>query len=244
MSKLEYTEEDVNAIIDRMPNGKFAKSDVLKTAQEYYGVSEEEGKRIIEEYDKKKESRLVIKVKEEPDSVNQIIKEDLKKTGKILGYLMGATVGASIIAPTMIRKLNQISEGQASEILAFPFIPAGYLILNAIAYSKLFETNPKLAAACLITQGITNLGSGIYEYVRDVKKKAEKISNKKLVIKVKKYSERSCGDIIHCANCPDQGKTYLCPSVKELNRLERHVGKIKKRQDKVREKMRKYLENI
>ena len=140
----------------------------------------------------KKESKL-------ETSVGSIVKEDLKKAGegivewggKISKGIAYFTFGP-LILPTMERILNGNKEEKKDYVIAACFGTAiefcGYLFLLAYCNNK---ENYKVLVELLSTQTVTNLASGIYEYVRHVKKRAEN----------KCYKEKNHCDICSNTKC-------------------------------------------
>ena len=173
--RLEYTGEDAKEIFDRM-QGTYSKTDILEGLK-YLGANDEEGKRILEGYDKEKESKLVPKVKEvkpkrERSLESQIIKEELKKVGK--GTLKWITYLLQNIVtyPTMVRKAAEFDTGDAGG-LAIVGDTLELIAVTYFTYMLLLQENPKLIPYIATTQTATNIASGIYEYARHVKNKAK-----------------------------------------------------------------------
>jgi hypothetical protein len=174
--RLQYTEEDAKAIFERMQQGKYSKTDIIGGLK-YLGVNDDdEGKKILEEYDKEKESKLVPKVKEvkpkrERSLEYQIVKEDLKRFGK--GTLKWITylLQNIVMYPTMVRKAAEFDTGDAGG-LAIVGETLELIIVTVITH-MLLQDNPKLIPYITTTQITTNLASGLYEYVRHVKNKTE-----------------------------------------------------------------------
>jgi hypothetical protein len=58
--RLVYSEEDFGQIINLIQEGKYAKSDVIKTLKEMYGISKKEALGMLSEYNKQKKEGLSI----------------------------------------------------------------------------------------------------------------------------------------------------------------------------------------
>jgi len=108
-----------------------------------------------------------------------IIKEDLEKFGQgalkagrgILKTITYPTMGVSFALPTMIRKALQVKNWDNGVIA---ICAAGMFLFDSFwGYLALAQTNPKAILPVALTQIGTNLASGIYEYVRHVRKKME-----------------------------------------------------------------------
>ena len=88
--KLEYTEEDAQAIFDRTIKGVYSKEH-LSSAMEYLGASKEEIPTILEQYDKEKivpkqNSKLVRKI-------SDFVNEHQEGLYTLVGYIItGSTL--------------------------------------------------------------------------------------------------------------------------------------------------------
>jgi len=180
-ARLKYSPDDANAIFDLVSEGKYAKSDLIKTLKEQYGIDKEEGKRILEEYDKSKTlPKAEEKSKNSGSLESSIIKEDLKKFGRNVRNI-GHVLRTPFLIPTTVRKVRDCDYDGDWYNVAFPMIGPmeGFGLLLSVAESYKIG-QPKLATAILITTAITNLASGIYEYIKHVKDKSkEKIEEEK-----------------------------------------------------------------
>jgi hypothetical protein len=121
----------------------------------------------------------VQKIKKAKNSGNlesQIIKEDLKKVEEIGKRILKCAVYPILnlfILPTLTRKASSFieKEREGKEWLLLVFGEA--IIGTSTLYMKSFKNNQKLLPYILGAQVITNIISGIYEYIRHVKKESE-----------------------------------------------------------------------
>lgn len=116
------------------------------------------------------------------EDYRKYIQEDLEKLKKVgRGILEGITypIRGTFAFPTIIRKADSQDDKYFE---AFPMITicsfASISISNLLIYMKLSETNPKLILPTALTQIVTNLLSGGYEYYRHVKKKTKEEAEK------------------------------------------------------------------
>ena len=154
--------------------GSYSKADI-SAGLEYLGADEEEGRRILEEYD---ESKTRPKIKKERPKTSgsleiSIIKEDLKKVGKEIRNI-GHVLRTPFLVPTTVRKVKDCDYDNDWYDAAFPVIGALGGVGLFVSIVELYKTgNPKLATLLLATTAITNLASGIYEYIKHIKNKSE-----------------------------------------------------------------------
>ena len=103
---------------------------------------------------------------------SSLVKEDLKKFGGGMlkvGKGIVYTIGISLALPTTIRKYADYTHDKFEG----GFLPSwGFVIESLAIYLPLVLDNPKLILPVALTQIGTNLASGIYEYVRSVKKRS------------------------------------------------------------------------
>lgn len=184
--RLEYSEQDVKKIVDRVSNGTYSRTDVLETLKEGYGIAEEEGIKILEEYDKTKVTSskpVKIKPKRERSLEAQVVNEELQNIKKGIkeyapkvtrGILKTITypIGTSLAFPTIIKKAIEWDKEDGFDILATGWTILGFVIGTGVNYLVWGATNPKLILPIALTQIATNTTSGIYEYIRHVKKRA------------------------------------------------------------------------
>lgn len=116
------------------------------------------------------------KSKKNPKSLeSQIIGEDLKEIGKGIIY---PTLGINFAFPTMFRIAYKSDYyhwhvGIGPDSLRRGWTIAGAIIESAAGYAILSQTDPKLILPIALTQLGTNIASGVYEYIKHVKEKAE-----------------------------------------------------------------------
>jgi hypothetical protein len=142
------------------------------------------------------------------DLETSVMKEELKKVGKFMSYL----IGIPFLTPTIIRKTSENIE-DCSGLLAGEFILS--FCLHGVVLG-LCINNPKKMMAYLITGVLPNVASGIYEYYRHVKNKAKE------KVEVKKTGW--CGENYkNCIGCNERGD-WDCPSDKEIIKfVEQHI---------------------
>jgi hypothetical protein len=121
----------------------------------------------------KREYLPIPKIKKESgleNSVASIIKEDLKKVGKtslkIGKFAIYPTFGINFALPTMMRKAGEYTYPAMAALVSV----LGLLEIS-MSYTLLFNINKKIIPWVIGTQ----ITSGIYEYIRHVKRKQKKI---------------------------------------------------------------------
>lgn len=144
--KFPYSESDLKETLEDLQIG----GDVVNYVMNKYGKKEKIKKPKIERPRKK-------------GLENQIIKEDLKR----IGNLVVRGVSASFILPTALRQYSEDEEDTCTQACI------SNLLGWACIYSASAGAYPPLAAGLFLTHLITNVGSFIYEYLRDVKERAK-----------------------------------------------------------------------
>ncbi len=105
----------------------------------------------------------------------QIFKEDLKKVGlefkkclkntaKIIIY---PTLGINFALPTMVSKAVKYDPDDSPHNMGI--ISIGFVLENVISYAILSKKAPELIPYVVGTQLVTNIGSGVYEYIKSIK---------------------------------------------------------------------------
>ncbi len=194
-ARLEYSEQDANAIFSRMlgrkyemPKGfvdvKYAKPDVVAGLQ-YLCGDEELAQISVECYDAEKRAGFVeeaaAKVKEITQSQSLETKVRKSKIGGIKSFCYGLT--SQFIIPTLFYK--------AGDVKGWPLLIGTVIGVSGsiIGYKSLIYTNSKLIPYVLGTQIITNIASGIYETVRAKRKRKEEEDKEKEQIRMSQMNE-------------------------------------------------------
>ena len=159
LGEQEYDRKDVEEMAFRtmlLREDKYTDKDVLETLQDpIYGLSEDEAQQVLEEYNLviSKNSEL-----EKPKRVNGLAKK-LLNIGKV-------SLEFEFAFPTFSRKVRDLAGTNHVNFL----LGVAQLSLDCFFYHNLFDNNPTLGYVILGAQLASNVVSGVYEVVRDLKK--------------------------------------------------------------------------
>lgn len=107
----------------------------------------------------------------------EIVKEDLKKVGKIAAKVVTYPTLGNFAIPTMIRKAYAYGgnpNNPSYDDINFAMLSfVGFALENIAGYAAMAKLAPELISPLALVQIGTNIGSGVYEYIRMVKKRAK-----------------------------------------------------------------------
>ena len=142
------------------------------------GYSEEIVNRVLDGYKTEKENSKTQKNKGKSldSEVLKIVKGDIQKIGrglKIAGKVIAYPVLGNLGIPTMFRKTYDYYK--ESEPLPNAVIGSAVsLFFSVSTYALLSKHAPETIPYVAAVQGTTNFASGIYEWIRSIKKRAQK----------------------------------------------------------------------
>ena len=184
MSRQEsrYDEEDIKRIVEaslQKPYSKEVVSATLDSMADSDLIDLTTAREVLDDYvSTPTQPQRAIK----KSGLAGIVKGDLKKVGKgIAKYVIGLPIGLNVAFPTTIRKVIKEAKnleesnkgGSLGALIGATFSLTGLNLFGlCLTYIRLIQTNPKLALTLGLTQIGTNVASGLYEYFRYVKERA------------------------------------------------------------------------
>ena len=190
MEQRLFTKKQINAIQKRVENEfynkgrKYSKQDVKEIFDGTNYPTEIVNKEISKELENdkyynsgKKIKKPKLKKLKTKSLESSVMGEDLGKVGRGLGkvfrFITYPTIGVNFILPIMIRKAYEYDLKSMDREIPMAFSVIGALAESSIVYLNLVKFAPEAIPYVAGAQLATNLGSGIYEYIRSVKKRVK-----------------------------------------------------------------------